>query len=101
MAEVASLRAALFFLGAWRLGRIFVVEAFELVGAILAGLLFGFPAEGLLLQATILATKMFVFLFQDPDPLQGADLHAFPIADLLPKFEIFPAQRPNFVTKLR
>jgi hypothetical protein len=58
-----------------------------------------FLAEGLLLQTTILAAKMFVFLFQDGDPLQG--VQAFPIADLLQMFKILPAQRANFATKLR
>jgi CBS domain-containing protein len=101
VAEVASFGAALFFLGAWRLGRIFVVEAIEVVGAILGGLFFGFLAEGLLLQTTILAAKMFVFLFQDRNPFEGASVHAFPIADLLPKVEVLPAQRGNFVAKLR
>src|SRR5260221_6876176 len=72
-----------------------------MVGAILGGLLFGFFAEGLLLQTTILAAKMLVFLFQDRDPLQRTGMHAFPIADLLPKFEVLLAQRANFVAKLR
>ena len=44
---------------------------------------------------------MLVFLFEDGDSFEGAGVHAFPIADLLAEFEIFPAQRRNFLAELR
>jgi hypothetical protein len=106
MAEIASFRAALLFLGTGRcggisIGQILVVEAIEVIGAIGGGLFFGFFAEELLLQATILAAEMFVFLLQHRDPLERGRVHALPITDLLPQLEVFTAHGRHFVAKLR
>jgi hypothetical protein len=99
-AEIASIGASPFLFLAGGLGRL-VVESFETIGAIGGGLLFGFLAEELLLQPTILGAEVFVFLLEDGDSFEGAGMHAFPIPDLLAEFEIFPAQRRNFNAELR
>jgi len=102
MAEVAPFRTflLLFRLGL-RSGRILVVEAVQMIRTIFVGLLFGFQPEELLLQTTILAAELFVVLLQDGDAFDRAGMHALPVANLLPQFEILTAQRRNLTAKLR
>jgi hypothetical protein len=95
VSEVAPLRAFPPPLGRlrWKVGVVLlVVEALELVGAILARLLLGFLAEELGVEACDLAAKMFVVLLQGGEAFEGTSVHALPIAGLLAQFEVVPAK---------
>src|SRR5579872_2004810 len=65
---------------------------FQIVGAILARLFFGLAPERLGLQLAILAPELLDFRFQLCDTPTGLGMHAFPVACLLPQFEIFAGQ---------
>ena len=63
-----------------------------MVGAILAGLLLGFLAEELGVEARDLAAQMFILLLDSGEAFEGAGVHALPVADLLTQFEVITAQ---------
>ena len=103
MPEVAPLRAFPPPLGRlrWEVGVVvLVVEAVEVVGAILAGLLLGFLAEELGVEACDLAAKVFVVLLQGGEAFEGPGVHALPIAGLLAQFEVVPAKRRHLGAQL-
>ena len=64
-----------------------------MVGAILAGLLLGFLAEELGIEARDLAAEVFVVLSDRAEAFEGAGVHALPVAGLLSQFEVVPARR--------
>jgi hypothetical protein len=102
MTEVTPLRALARLPG--RLGRgvvvVLVVEAVELVGTILAGLLLGFLAEELGVEASDLAAEVFVVLLDGGEAFEGAGMHALPVAGLLAQLEVIPAQGSDLGTQL-
>jgi len=71
---------------------VLAVEALQVVGAILAGLLLGFLAEELGVEARDLAAKMLVLLFDGGEAFEGTGVHALPVAGLLAQLKVVPAQ---------
>src|SRR5439155_15983276 len=95
MTVVAALGSFLRPRGRLRLGVgvVLAVEALQVVGAILAGLLLGFLTEELGVEACDLAAEVFVVLSDRVEAFEGAGVHALPVAGLLSQFEVVPAQR--------
>jgi hypothetical protein len=71
-----------------------------MIGPIFGGLFFGLLPEELVLQPTIFAAELFVFLLQDGLAFEGTRMPAFPVTDLLPQFEILAAQPSHVPPKL-
>jgi hypothetical protein len=62
--------------------------AFQAIGAIPRRGLLALAPERLGLQLAILAPQLFDFLLQRGNASAGLDMHALPVARLLPQFEI-------------
>ena len=62
-----------------------------MVGAILAGLLLGFLSEELGVASCDFAAQMFVVAFDVVEALECVGVPTFPVAGLLPQFEIVAA----------
>jgi hypothetical protein len=71
----------------------------QVIGAILAGLLFRFATEKVSLEFADFAAQKLPFLVHFFEALAGTSMHALPIAGLLPQFEILPPQAVNRQTQ--
>ena len=72
-----------------------------MIGAIRGGLFFAFLSKELSLQFLVFAAEMFDFSLQLLNPLHGSGMLAFPIAGLLPQFQVLPPQIVHFLAQVR
>ena len=72
----------------------------QVIGAILAGLLFRFATEKVSLEFADFAAQKLQFLVHFFEALAGSSMHALPIAGLLPQFQILPPPAFDVRTQL-